>query len=325
MIDPTVIDIVERAVGGECIPPDELLPLFDLETLSPEVAHIRWAARTITARACGNVGQIYAQIGIDGLPCPADCQFCSFAASRSKGFAGAIVPLEDVVDYARLYDEEGVHLISLMATAGLPFDRVLETVRAVRAAISDDMPILCNMGDIDEDQARQLAEAGAQAAYHAHRLGEGDVTRIDPERRLATMRAIRSAGLRLMNAVEPVREGVSARAILDRMVEASSFEPYCSGVGTLTVVPGSPMETCAPLSRARTAFYAAIFRLLVGESVPFGTGGGNVVWADAGTNPRARDLSRNPDDLRREVRRLRKQLAGDEWEVPARPIPGWFA
>lgn len=325
MIDPTVTDIVDRAVSGERISPDELLPLFDLETLSPEVAHIRWAARTITARACGNVGQIYAQIGIDGMPCPADCQFCSFAASRSKGFVGAIVPLEDVVSYARLYDEEGIHLISLMATAGLPFDRMLETVRAVRAAVSDDMPILCNMGVIDEDQARQLAEAGAQAAYHAHRLGEGDVTRIDPARRLATMRAIRGAGLRLMNAVEPVREGVSARDILDRMVEAASFEPYCSGVGTLTVVPGSPMEACVPLSRARTAFYAAIFRLLVGESVPFGTGGGNVVWADAGTNPRARDLSRNPDDLRREVRRLRKQLVGDEWDVPARPVPGWFA
>lgn len=313
-------------MDGACIPPDELAFLFEFATLSSEAAHVRWAARTITARACNGVGQIYAQIGIDALPCPANCDFCAFAAARSRDVArNAVVPTEQVVAYARAFDEAGVHLVSLMSTAGLSFEHMLDVVRSVRSAVSDDLPLLVNTGDLTADEARQLKDAGAQAIYHAHRLGEGVITRLQPEARRATMRHAKAAGLKLMNAVEPVCEDVPCETLLERMVEAASFGPYCSGVGTLTNVAGTPMEHARPLSRARTAFYAAIFRLLVGESIPFGTGGGNVMWVDAGTNPRGRALPVGAEALVRDVARARKDLIGREWRVPARPLAGWFA
>ena len=317
--------VVERAVGGEKIPAEELGPLFSVPAVSPEAALVRWAAREITARACGGVGQIYAQIGIDALPCPADCGFCSFAASLSRGIGDAVVPVDEVARYARAFDEAGVHLVSLMATAALPFEAALDAVRAVRAAVSDDMPILANLGDVTAEQAAELRREGVQAAYHANRIGEGSVTRIAPETRRRTLRALQDAGLKIMSAVEPVHEGVPMPEILARMEEVASFRPYCAGVGTLTNVPGSAMEHVLPPTRAKAALYAAIFRLMVGEDVPFGTGGGNVAWTDAGTSPRARDLARETAELARDVRRLRMRLSGDEWEVPARPLPGWFS
>lgn len=64
----------------------------------------------------------------------------------------------------------------------------------------------------------------------------------------------------------------------------------------------------------------SVMRLLVGEDIPFGTGGANVLWADAGTNPRGRDLACGPDFLRRDVARLRKELSGNGWDAPERPI-----
>ena len=337
-MQPFVEDIVVRAVAGQRIPADELLPLFDLPTHSAEAAHVMWAAQTIARETTGNIGQIYAQIGIDALPCPANCDFCDLAAKNvraAQDAAGdtaevratlrdAVVPLEDVVAYARTFDDAGVHLISLMATAGLSFERILDTVAAVRAAVHDDMPILVNIGDMTLDQAQAVKTAGAQAAYHAHRLGEGTFTSLDPATRLETMRNITEAGMKLMNAVEPVHEGIPAAELLDRMAEAASFKPYCSGVGTLTVVPGTPMEQFTPLTRKRTAFYASIFRLLVGDAIPFGVGGRNVVWADAGTNPRGRNLPTAPEILQRDVRRLRKELRGEEWNVPDRPLASWF-
>ncbi len=325
MIDASVIDLVERATDGEKIAPDELAPLFAYDALSAEAAHVRWAARVITARACGNVGQIYAQIGVDALPCPGDCDFCAFAASRSSDAASdAVVPVDQVVAYARLFDDAGVHLISLMSTAALPFERMLDFVRAVRGAVCDDMPILANTGDLTFDQASVLKAAGAQAAYHAHRIGEGDITRIAPDVRRATMGHIADAGLKLMNAVEPVHEGVSVPDLLDHMGEAAAARPYCSGVGTLTNVAGTPMEHVRGLSRAQAAFYAAIFRLMVGEDIPFGTGGGNVMWVDAGTCPRDRSFPVDEEGLVRDVDRVRKDLVGREWDVSVRPSSTWF-
>ncbi len=325
IIDTGIEDIVDRAVGGEKIPPAELLSLFDIDTLAPEVALVRWAARTITARACDNTGQIYAQIGIDALPCPANCDFCAFAAARSAGVSlDSIVPLEKVAEYARIFDDAGVHLISLMSTAALPFGRMRDTVRAVRESVRDDMPILVNTGDLSVGQARELKAAGAQAAYHAHRIGEGEITHISPDTRRATIAHITEAGLKLMNAVEPVYAEVDPEVILDRMAEAASEHPYCSGVGTLTNVAGTPMEHVRSLTRARTAYYAGIFRLMVGTDIPFGTGGGNVMWVDAGTNPRDRDLPVNAQGLNRDVERVRKELLGKEWNVPARPLEMWF-
>ncbi len=325
IINANVENIVDRAIDGEKIPPDELLPLFEIDTLAPEVVLVRWAARTITARACDNTGQIYAQIGIDALPCPGNCDFCAFAAARAtEASQDAIVPVEKVAEYARIFDDAGVHLISLMSTAALPFGRVRDTVRAVRETVRDDMPILVNTGDLSADQACELKAAGAQAAYHAHRIGEGEITRISPNTRRATIAHITEAGLKLMNAVEPVYEGVEPEVILDRMTEAASEHPYCSGVGTLTNVAGTPMEYVRGLSRARTAYYAGIFRLLVGTDIPFGTGGTNVMWVDAGTNPRGRDLPIDEQGLRRDVERVRKDLVGREWNVPDRPSEIWF-
>ena len=327
-MDALVENIVERAIAGERIPGAELEPLFEVDTRSAEAAHVMWAAQTIARRASNNTGQIYAQIGIDALPCPVNCAFCSLAAHQSHddaAAADAVVPLDQVVHYAQVFDCAGAHLISLMATAALPFERVRATVAAVREAVSADMPLLVNAADLSLEQARELKAAGAQAAYHAHRLGEGELTGIPSEMRLATMHNIKAAGLKLMNAVEPVHEGISAGELIARMEETAAFEPYCSGVGTLTVVAGTPMERYTPITRLRTAYYASIFRLMVAEDIPFGVGGRNVVWADAGTNPRGRDLPTSDELLERDVRRLRKQLVADEWDVPARPLANWFA
>ena len=80
-------------------------------------------------------------------------------------------------------------------------------------------------------------------------------------------------------------------------------------------------ENAEPISRRRGMFLASVMRLAAGTSIPNGCGCGNAVWTDAGTNPRGRDLSTDPDFLRRDVKRLRKLLNRDEWIVPDKPLP----
>ncbi len=229
------------------------------------------------------------------------------------------VPLDRIVSYARLFDEEGVHLISLMATAGLSFSRYLEMVAAVRSAVSPDMPIMANAADMTADEACALKEAGAQAIYHAIRLGEGELTDISPDRRRATIAAACKAGLSLMCGIEPLWEGVSLEEIAGRMEEVSALHPFCTGACSLIAAKGTEMESCTPATRACVRYVGAVTRLAVGEGVPVG-GAGGVVWVDAGCDPRARNLGLEPEWLRREVRRARVQLEADEWQVPSRPV-----
>ena len=227
------------------------------------------------------------------------------------------VPLDRIVSYARLFDEEGVHLISLMATAGLPFSRYLEMVAAVRAVVSADMPIMANAADMTLEQALALKGAGAQAVYHAIRLGEGELTDISPARRRETNAAARKAGLALMTGVEPLWDGASHEEIASRMEEVATLSPFCTGACSLIAAKGTEMENCIPATRALVRYVGAITRLVVGEGVPVG-GAGGIAWVDAGCDPRARKLGLEPEWLRREVARARGLLEADEWHVPAR-------
>ena len=323
-MDGFALAIAERCLAGGTISSDEALRLMEYDTLSAEAAHLRWAAETIARRASNGCGQIYAQIGVDAGPCPVNCRFCSLSVENHReGMPEGEVPLERIVEYAALFDRAGVHLISLMSTALMRFDRYLEIVRAVRAAVSPDMPILANTRDFSEEQAVRLKEAGAQAVYHANRLGEGVITTISPDRRQATVEAARKAGLAIMNGVEPVQRSTAPEELVRAMERAISQKPYCSGVTALTSIPQRSGDL-EPASRARAAFLAAIMRLMAGDAIPFGAGGGNVVWVDAGTNPRARDLPVDERSLRRDVARRRKELAGREWRIPDRPLSVWF-
>lgn len=321
-----VEDAVDRALAGERLSDDALEPLFALDPLGAEAAHVIWTAEHLARRVSGNRGQVYAQIGVDMLPCPVDCAFCSLARCNAsplrlaEGRESQIVPLEQIVEYARAFDDAGVHLISLMATAAMPFERYLEVVEAVRTAVADDQVIMANAGDMSFEQMRRLKDAGVKFAYHANRLGEGEITGVAPGVRMKTIANIKEAGLGFMTAVEPACASTPAVQLLAKMREIESLHPYCSGVGCLHAVPGTAMADVEPLSKSSARLYAAIMRLLVGESVPFGTGGGSVLWVDAGTNPRGRDLSRDLAYLKRDVARQCSALKARGWDVPARPI-----
>lgn len=226
-------------------------------------------------------------------------------------------PLDDVVGAARVFSDAGAHLVSLMATAALPFPRLAEMVRAVRGVIADDVAVMVNAADMTRREARMLHEAGAQAAYHANRLGEGVITDISPQTRRATMRAVRDERLALMTGVEPLAREFDVREVAQRMEEVARAGAWCTGVCVLKGARGTQMEHVAGASRDQARYVAAVLRLAVGTAVPVGCAGG-VRWVDAGADPRARGYADGADVLREKVARARAELRRDGWEVGSR-------
>ena len=222
-------------------------------------------------RACEGRGYVYAQIGVDSTACPKNCRFCSFAAVNAPQDydpANVEVPVGRIVHYAKLFDSEGVYLVSLMATAALDFDRYLDIVRAVRASVSDRMVIAANTGDLTLEQAQALKDAGANAAYHALRLGEGEWTGIAPVERRCTLRRLKAAGLDVMTGVEPVWQGADPLELSERICDrrsawartgcATSRVPTCTGASARS------RGICATWALARAWCAASWFAL--GES-----------------------------------------------------------
>ncbi|MBQ3302199.1 MAG: hypothetical protein IJH04_08675, partial [Eggerthellaceae bacterium] len=291
MIDERVMQIADDALAGVTPTRDDVLYLLDFDCYSVEAAYVNARARQIGAQACNGIGLIEGQIGVDANPCPENCKYCSFAAVNSGIVDNGVarenafeVPVDEIVRYARMLDEKGVHLISLMATAGLPFERYLEMVSAVRAAIADDQIILANTRDLSLEEARALKAAGANAAYHACRCGEGYVTGIPVEQRHATMRTIREAGLALMSGVEPLWVEMPHDELADRICEIPDFGPFATGACGLSNVPGSALPDFTPAPLLYVKYVAAIIRLVCGLAVPFG-GVGAAIWVDAGCDP----------------------------------------
>jgi biotin synthase len=317
------LDVRLRQVGeGRTLGYDELLALLATPATGADADRIRDAACALTRHASGNRGQVFAQIGLDALPCPADCRYCSFAARNTALEARDELSLDEVVGYARVFDAAGIHLISLMVTAAYRFDRYLQVIAAVRAAIRPTTPLLANAADLTREQAERLRAAGADVVYHAVRLREGRITDIAPERRRQTIANVRAAGLRLMTGVEPLFEELEPSEIADRIFETLDMGAVCTGVCPLVLVPGSRMAHLTPPSDERRHLIGALYRLAVGTRVPFGMGG--LSWVDAGTNPRGRHLSKDAAELAGQVEDKRRELVRDGWELPATAPAEWF-
>ena len=335
-MDERAMRIADAACEGRAPSHDDVLYLLGFDGYSVEAAYVCARARQLGWELCGGVGLIEAQIGVDARPCPENCRYCSFAArnagtaARAQSLSDAVsagapeVPLEEIERYARLFDEQNVHLISLMTTAALPFGRFLEMVRAARAAVAPDMLIMANTRDLSSDEAAALKEAGADIAYHAVRCGEGRLTDIAPERRRETIRNVRAAGLALMCGIEPLWMELDHGELADRIMEVPAFGAFATGACGLTPIAGAPLEGVTPAPRAAIRYVAAIARLVCGRAVRFG-GVGGAVWVDAGCDPRARGKGSSREWIVRDIRRARRQLEQDGWRVPDRPDRAWLA
>ena len=318
MLDERVEQIADDAAQGKAPSRSDIVYLLKFDAYSPEAAYVCAKAREIGMRACEGRGHVYAQIGVDSTACPKNCRFCSFAAVNvnkdSYDAANVEVPIGRIVHYAKLFDAEKVDLISLMATAALDFERYLDMVRAVRASVSDGMVIMANAGDLTLEQAQALKDAGANAAYHALRLDEGEWTDIAPIDRRRTIRHLKAAGLDLMTGVEPVWQGVDALALSERICGIPEFEPFSMGACGLTQVEGADVLGRKPPLKGFLRYVAACTRLMCGESAPVG-GIGGVRWVDAGCDPRNRGYGEEDAHLRRQIARAKRELQSEGFVV----------
>lgn len=329
-IDQRIIEIAQAGVDDQPLSVEDIEYALQFGEYTPESFYLNAKAREKGFAAADGKGYLHAQIGVDANVCPGGCKYCTFAACNSSNAqlfehksADYTLDIDSLVRLARAFDQANVHLISLMGTAALPFERWLEMVHAVREAVSPDMPLMVNGPDFTLEQAQALKAAGVQAAYHARRPFEGTITNISPEVRMETIGNIRKAGLALMTGVEPVWKDMDKHELAVRIAQQAQLKPFAMGACGLSSVVGTQMAQVTPPTDAFVQRAGSLVRLVVPRSTPIG-GVGNAAWTDAGTDPRNRGKGQETEWVLRDAARVKKCLVKGGWELPARPSLSWY-
>ncbi len=333
VVDEAIFEIIEKGLEGNGLTEAETLTLYQVEERSREAALLRWAGQELALKASGGKAEIHAQIGLNSTVCPKNCQFCSFAICNNVRKGKFELPKEDVLEYAKIYEEEGANLILMLTTASYSFDKLVDMVVSVREVISKEMPLLINTSDMSLEQCKALKSAGANGAYHAVRMREGVDTEIPVEERLATLAHLAEAGLSLSTCVEPVGPEHTPEEITEATFRCIASRAVSAGVGKRIGVPGTMLYDRGMLTDVANANMVATYQLAAGVGLRLNcsantamtaASGANLSWAEVGSNPR--DIVERTEKGGRgaNIEHCRKMFAAAGWEVLEGPSQGWM-
>jgi len=320
--------IVEKALSDNILNAEEISLLFEVPLFSYDSSLIQAAARQMCEKASNGFAEVHAQVGLDIARCPRNCLFCSFAACNRVFTENIDLPVEEVVNRARDFENDGANAIYLMTTARYPFEKFIEVAEEVRKSLRSETILVANIDDFSEKQALQLKDAGFSGIYHALRLGEGKDTSIPPEKRLQTFRNAKEAGLLLGTCVEPIGTEHSINELVEKIIITRETKPVFSGGMRRIPIPNTEMERYGTVSEVRMAHILGVIRLATGYDIPGNcthepnvigvTAGANLIWAETGSNPR--DTENDTEDKRgMDVQQCREIFKEAEWNVLSGP------
>ena len=297
-LDKRVVEIIAKAYAGDAATEEECVYLLGFGAASPEAFSVRAAAASIVRARTDNTAVIFGQIGVECSPCPADCDFCSFAASTT-GFAPMRLTDEEIVEKVDGFCKDGdLYGLWLMAMHEYDLEYYLHVLRLAREHAPAETNIYTNVGDTSYEDFCRMKEAGTSGVYHICRLGEGTHTKLDPEARYATMENARRAGLAILDAVEPIGPEHTPAELVEKMFLTKRFQSIQTGSMKRIAVPGTPFADKGEINHFELSQIVSVQCLAlldmdelpwIGIHEPCEAGylsGANLISAETGVNPR---------------------------------------
>jgi biotin synthase len=290
--------ILDKALDRADLSQEEALHLIRLDVQSADCFALMAAANQFSHEATGSRGTVYSQIGLNVWPCPENCDFCYLGAKHGIVTRLHELSPEETVARALDFERAGADEVYLMTTANYPLGKFVEIGQAVRRALHPETVMVANVGDLTPAEARSIVDAGFFGIYHVYRFREGIETEIEPERRRATFRAIREAGLDLRYCVEPVGPEHGDEEIAEQMFFAREFGATILAVMRRIPVPGTPTAGRGLLTESRIAQLVAAARLVLGTRLrEMGVHEPSLVALRAGAHRICAEVGMNPRDL----------------------------
>jgi biotin synthase len=220
-----------------------------------------------------NSVQVSTLLSIKTGACPEDCKYCSQSGHYQTGLEKEkLLEIEKVVGEARRARDSGASRFCMGAAWRSPRERdmpyVLEMVKQVKAL---GMETCMTLGMLDQDQARQLSQAGLD--YYNHNLDTSPeyykaiITTRSYQDRLDTLQHVRDAGIKICSGgILGMGEGRADRAGLLLQLANLPVHPESVPINMLVRIAGTPLEQVEALDPFEFVRTIAVARMIMPAS-----------------------------------------------------------
>lgn len=210
--------------------------------------------------------------------CTEDCSYCAQSTRYQKGTgleAKRVESVESVLAAARLARDRGSTRFCMgsawrdLVGRKNSLSKIIEMIRGVRAM---DMEVCVTLGMVDQDQARQLMEAGLTAYNHnvdtSREFYPSVITTRSYDDRLQTLARIRDAGINVCSGgILGLGESSEDRIGLLHTVATLPAHPESFPVNALVPIKGTPLGDAPPVAFTSMLRTIATARILMPATV----------------------------------------------------------
>lgn len=238
-------------------------PFFDLIQQSRSVHLQNWDEDNV---------QLCTLLSVKTGGCSEDCSYCAQSSRYDTGVkAGKLMGCSEILPIARQARESGTTRFCMGAAwkgvkAGDPrFDSMLETVREVSKL---GMEVCVTLGQLGDEEARQLKEAGVTAYNHNIDTSPEHYPKIVSshtfEDRLNTISSVQKAGMAVCCG-GIIGMGETERDRLRMLEVLCGFNPPPESVpiNCLMSMPGTPLEEQPPVDIFQLVRLVAVARIVL--------------------------------------------------------------
>ena len=220
-----------------------------------------------------NAVQVSTLLSIKTGACPEDCAYCPQSIRFETGVENHdLMPLEEVRAAARRAKDAGATRFCMGASYRGPKDSQLEPVLAmIKEVKALGLETCATLGLLRPGQAERLAEAGLD--YYNHNLDssaefyEKIISTRTYGDRLDTLERVRAAGVKVCcGGIVGLGETRADRIGLLHTLATLTPQPESVPINELVPIPGTPLQSAAPLDPFEFVRCIAVSRILMPRS-----------------------------------------------------------
>ncbi len=258
--------LAERVLAGEALSAADALPV--LACPDEELLELLAAVYRVRRRWFSNRVQLYFLMNAKSGLCPEDCTYCSQSkVSEAEIPKYNLLSRDKLLDGARMAAERGAKTYCIVISARGPNQREMAAVAEIVPEIKQRYPLkICtSLGLLTPEQARQLKACGVDRVNHNLNTGEafyGEIcTTHSFADRLATLRAVRDAGMELCSG-GIIGMGERHEDLVDMAVVLRDLEAESIPINFLNPIDGTPLAGRHDLNPRYCLKVLAMFRLV---------------------------------------------------------------
>lgn len=266
-MNTTITNLLDACKSGRLLTPGEAELVLSDQLQGDALHDVLQMADDRMRRISENRGRVWAAIGVDAAPCPRSCSFCSLGSAWNVFPENYELSPSEVCEKALQIGKFEPDWLTLRTTQDYGITRLCALAKQVRQVLPCSTELVVNTGEFDLAGAHDLKAAGVNGIYHTYRLREGVDTGISPADRLATLRIIHKAGLKLAALVEPVGPEHINKEIVEAAFRLREYNVSLSGCMARVPVRGTPLAKYGSVANERIVRMIAMTRLISGPEV----------------------------------------------------------